>query len=264
MKDSRAESLVSMAQAQVAAGEAIEALATLRRAAFAGADQSDVLRVSAQAFATQGDQQQAIAAAQQAVRADPQDWRALLVLAQVLPWESEPAATAIHAAAELAPSNREVLMTFEAIATAQGDARSVAFARNRLNPRKPLPITELLVALGRIGATLAIGDFLLLISGMPHPAQLLGWFGVILAAAVVVLWLWHVPFQTISVPTLWQRAKLLVLSGGAAIVGTLITIAWSVLVLLGGDDIKLLTPALLCAIVAFSLNRVARRLSISR
>jgi len=206
-----AEAWCRLAAAHLDAGEPDPALDAAKRALVLDGDQAWAQRLAALSLSELGRQTEAVVAARESVRRKPTDWRCQVVLSEVLAVDPATRPEAVEVAkhaTRLAPTEARAFQVLgdaalrardwgnaerayrEALKLdpADGDVRAnlETVRRHRATPSPastPAPPDVLAKAqvlawraLTRVTALLVGGELLLLLSGMPTPSALLGWF----------------------------------------------------------------------------------------
>lgn len=206
-----AEAWCRLAAAHLDAGEPDPALTAAKRALVLDGDQAWAQRLAALALSELGRQAEAVVAARESVRRKPTDWRCQVVLSEVLavdPATRSEAVEVAKSATRLAPAEARAFQVLGDAALrardwgnaerayrtaleldpADGDVRAnldtVRRHRTAPRPASAPPAPDVLAkaqvlawrSVTRVAALLVGGELLLLLSGMPSPSALLGWF----------------------------------------------------------------------------------------
>jgi tetratricopeptide (TPR) repeat protein len=206
-----AEAWCRLAAAHLDAGEPDPALTAAKRALGLDGDQAWAQRLAALSLSELGRQSEAVVAARESVRRKPADWRCQVVLSEVLATDPATRAEAVEVAkhaTHLAPTEARAFQVLgDAVLRARdwgnaerayrtalkldptdGDVRAnldTVRRRRAAPPASSAPSTPeaqakaqvpAWKALTRVAVLLAGGELLLLLSGMPSPSALLGWF----------------------------------------------------------------------------------------
>jgi Flp pilus assembly protein TadD len=209
-----AEAWCRLAAAHLDAGEPDPALNAAKRALVLDGDQAWAQRLAALSLSELGRQAEAVVAARESVRRKPTDWRCQVVLSEVLAADPATRPEAVEVAKQatrLAPTEARAFQVLGDAALrardwgnaerayrvalkldpAAGDVRAnlETVRRHRVappaastpsTPSTPDALAKAQVlawqALTRVAALLVGGELLLLLSGMPSPSALLGWF----------------------------------------------------------------------------------------
>lgn len=211
-----------LASAELAAGrhkEAADAVANAGRDPSAAAHAD---RVRALLLLEVGDPDGAVAAAEAAVSADPDNWRAHRVLARVHGQVGDPA--------------RAQAADAWAVRLAGDAGRATRPATGEWLPRKPLR---------RLAVIGALGTLFLLMAGMPAPAGILAWFGGALAVVLVGLAIRTMPRVRFGAAPMPLRVAI-----GALVLAVLALSVWTVMLAAGAHSLRLLGFAFVCAAVS--------------
>jgi len=274
-----AEAWCRLAAAHLDAGEPDPALDAAKRALVLDGDQSWAQRLAALSLSELGRQAEAVVAARESVRRKPTDWRCQVVLSEVLSADPSTRVEAVEVAKHatgLAPTEArafQVLGDAALLARDWGGAEWAYRAALKLDPtdqdvranlatvqrrRKapktkaaPSPTSPDVVAaaqvlgwqaMTRVAAVLVAGELLLLLSGMPSPSPLLGWFSALLVAVVVGLVGKAVLFagkgRRRAVLRLPRHRPKLALVLGLFAVSTLLLVAWTIAVAFGATTLQ--------------------------
>jgi tetratricopeptide (TPR) repeat protein len=220
------EAWCRLAAAQLDAGDADAALTAAKQALVLGGDRAWTQRLAALALSELDRHREAAVAAREAVRNGQDDWRCLVVLAEVRQADPEGRAEALDAAREatrLAPGQARAFQVLGDVAVRCGDlgtaehayraalkldpsdtdvrADLAALRRTRERTATAAPVTApppppeaaatalalLRPALVRLSALLAAGDGLLLIAALPRPTPQLAWLSALLLAGCALV-----------------------------------------------------------------------------
>jgi len=219
LNPTHAEAWCRLAAAHLDAGEPDPALTAAKRALVLDGDQAWAQRLAALSLSELGRQSEAVVAARESVRRKPTDWRCQVVLSEVLSADpstrTEAVEVARHATA-LAPAEARAFQVMGDAALRARDWGAAEWAyraalkldptdrdvranlstvtrRRSTPPSTPTPDTLTNAqplawqALTRVGTLLVAGELLLLLSGMPSPSPLLGWFSALLVIGALAL-----------------------------------------------------------------------------
>lgn len=278
-------------------GEARESLDAAKRAITLG-EPAWAHRLASLALVELGRYGEAVVSAGEAVRRAPDDWRALVALAEALAHdEPENAVRAARAAVDRAPHEprtHEVLGDAAMLAHDWMLAETAYQDAARLDPSNPDVTAKLArithrpaddprrrrrpvrtrgasrfervhrvawyVAVRRAAAWQAVGAFVLLVAS---PAVLLAWYGLGVGVFVGVLgwWGWSRLPDGARVPVaqLYAKAPMAVVGVAALGVSVVTLLAWAVAAALGSAGKPLLAAALLCALTGVSTTGFALR-----
>lgn len=280
-----AEAWCRLAAAHLDAGEPDPALTAAKRALVLDGDQAWAQRLAALSLSELGRQAEAVVAARESVRRKPADWRCQVVLSEVLAADPATRAEAVEVAkhaTHLAPTEARAFQVLgdaalrardwgnaeRAYRTAlkldptDGDVRANldTVRRRRAAPSAP-PTSDALAkaqvlawqAVTRVAALLVGGELLLLLSGMPSPSALLGWFSGLLVLGSFALVGQTVLFArkgvgraVLRVPR--RRPKLMVVLALLG-VSVLLLAGWTVAVSFGATTLQPVVFAWILALV---------------
>ncbi|MQA10141.1 MAG: tetratricopeptide repeat protein [Pseudonocardiaceae bacterium] len=281
-----AEVWCRLAAAQLEADAPDDALDSAGRALRLPGETGWAQRLISLALAELGRRGEAISAGREAVRAEPDNWRAHIALADCLAAHDgslPEAAEAARTAVELAPDHsrphevlgqtaerlsdrttaerayRAVLRRDPRSEVALAGLRRLASARPELPPAVPVTTRHAFAKLlRRLAVWLAAGSLLLILAGMPEPARLLAWFGLALLVACLAATgaaLRTFPPASRWRPRRWWQGSPVLALGGLAIAGAVLLVAsWTLVLALDVAATRLLTFALCCATVAGMLG----------
>ncbi len=274
-----AEAWCRLSAAHLDAGEPDPALNAAKRALGLDGDQSWAQRLAALSLSELGRQPEAVVAARESVRRKPTDWRCQVVLSEVLavdPATRREAVDVAKHATDLAPTEARAFQVLGDAALRAKDWGNAEWAyrtalrldptdndvranlttvrHHRATPKKAsTPTTPDALAaaqaqtrawqaLTRVAITLTAGELLLLLSGMPSPSPLLGWFSGLLVLGALALMAKPVLFakkgqRRALLHTPRHRPKLaltLALLG----ISALLLIAWTIAVTFGATTLQ--------------------------
>ncbi|MFC0063263.1 tetratricopeptide repeat protein [Umezawaea endophytica] len=283
-----AEAWCRLAAAHLDAGEPDPALVAAKRALVLDGDQSWAQRLAALSLSELGRQAEAVVAARESVRRKPADWRCQVVLSEVLAVAPETRAEAVRVAKHatgLAPTEARAFQVLGDAAlrardwgtaewayraalkldpTDQDVRANLATAQQRRKAPRPgtaPPTPDALAAvqtsgwqaLTRVAAVLVGGELLLLLSGMPSPSPLLGWFSALLVVVAAGLIGKTVLFAgkgnrraVLHLPR--HRPKLAFVLGLFA-VSTLLLVGWTIAVAFGATTLQPVVIAWITALI---------------
>jgi Tfp pilus assembly protein PilF len=283
-----AEAWCRLAAAHLDAGEPDPALDAAKRALVLDGDQSWAQRLAALSLSELGRQAEAVVAARESVRRKPADWRCQVVLSEVLAADPATRVEAVEVAKHatgLAPTEARACQVLGDAAlrardwggaewayraalkldpTDQDVRANLATVQRRRKAPPPgtaRPTSDALAAaqalgwqvLTRVAAVLVAGELLLLLSGMPSPAPLLGWFSALLVVVVAGLIGKAVLFAgggkrraVLRVPL--HRPKLALVLGLFG-VSTLLLVAWTIAVSFGATTLQPVVIAWITALI---------------
>jgi tetratricopeptide (TPR) repeat protein len=269
-------------------GEARESLDAAKRAMTLG-EPAWAHRLASLALVELGRHDEAVVSAGEAVRRDPDDWRALVTLSEALAHaEPEQAVRAARAAVDRAPdesrthevlgdaamlahdwmlaehayrdaalldpTNRDVIAKLDRVIRRPGDdpRRRRRPVHSRSAPKfERVHRVSWYLAVRRPAIWQAVGVLVLLAAS---PPSRLAWLGLAVTLVVGVL-AWHgwshLPDGArLSLPLLVEKARVAVIGGAALGLSAVALLVWTVAVALGSGGELLLLVAFVCALVA--------------